>query len=185
MERRKPIVKFILVAAAMLIVLNSLDWIQSRFLSNGSSISLSAEAAQIPTLDGARLSALLTQNNKPSLLFIYASWCPHCRRQKPIMEQMLTEYGHLFNVYAISTDKNPNALATYLQNSPTNLATYRVDAQDFLDFRIELAQTGSKFVGAIPYNVFISPDKKLLAEMPGFVDKATILNAYQVTAARR
>lgn len=42
----------------------------------------------------------------PSVLFVKAEWCPHCRDAKPLMEKVATALGHAVPVYAIDADAN-------------------------------------------------------------------------------
>lgn len=174
------LLKFLLAAAVMLVAMQGLDWIAAQLARSNHSY---AQAPAVPTLDGAGFEALLTRNNKPTLVFIYASWCPYCRTQKPVIEQMQAQYANVLNVVAISIDKDPAGLARYLSHDPTTLEVYRVAGDKFLDFRVALAATGSKFTGAIPYSAYFSPQKKMLAEIPGYVDKATFERAYQFAIA--
>lgn len=144
--------------------------IMSGLLAAGVMQSVHAQSGGVRLLDGDGFRQLIQNQDRPSLVFIYASWCPHCRTQKPVVEQIAKEYGSAMRVHAISIDKDAAGLNQYLANNPTPLSVYRVPQESFLDFRVALAATGSKFVGAIPYSIILSPEGKMLAEIRGFAD---------------
>lgn len=49
-------------------------------------------------------------NNNPGMLLIYADWCGHCQRFKPVFNQIYNKIGTNFTCVSVSDDE--------LQNSP-------------------------------------------------------------------
>lgn len=44
---------------------------------------------------------------KPTLIEIYASWCPHCHRMAPIVENLKEIYAGRVNILQFDGDANP------------------------------------------------------------------------------
>lgn len=42
----------------------------------------------------------------PALLFVYVTWCPHCRNAYPLMENVAKALGQTVPVYGVDGDKN-------------------------------------------------------------------------------
>lgn len=78
----------------------------------------------VPSLSLAQLRTYLTQSEKPSLLFIYASWCPHCQRMAPYISELAEANPHSLQVIALSVDRNPEQLADYLCRTRPPFTTY-------------------------------------------------------------
>lgn len=65
--------------------------------SDENNTALSLKGQQLPefkmtTRDG-KLVASSELYDKPMLVFEWASWCPHCQKQLPIVQQMYEKYG--------------------------------------------------------------------------------------------
>lgn len=43
----------------------------------------------------------------PTLIEVYASWCPHCHRMAPIVEDMKEIYAGRVNIVQLDGDANP------------------------------------------------------------------------------
>lgn len=50
----------------------------------------------------------------PSLLFIHVEWCGHCRRARPILEDLSDRLGKSLPVIAIDGDKHKRMIASNL-----------------------------------------------------------------------
>lgn len=54
------------------------------------------------------------------LVEFYASWCPHCQRMMPVVEQVKELLGNSVNVYQFDIDKNKTlASENNVQSIPT------------------------------------------------------------------
>lgn len=117
------------------------------------------QQADIPKVELHPLSAeaikkeLAASGGKPALLFLYASWCPYCKKQFPIIEE-LSKSG--YHIIPVSVDKDAAALATFLgKNHPhTPLAPYI--AENSGDIMTWLGGLGLSYRGSIPYMVAFS-----------------------------
>lgn len=53
------------------------------------------------------------KSDKPVVIDFYASWCPPCKRLRPRLEQLASEYGTQVVVYSVDAELNPQ-LAAYM-----------------------------------------------------------------------
>lgn len=62
----------------------------------------------------------IINDQKPTLVDFYATWCGPCRVQGPILEQVKEKVGDKANVIKIDVDKNNDLAARYrVQSVPT------------------------------------------------------------------
>ena len=62
----------------------------------------------------------LTNSNPVVLVEFYASWCPHCQRMMPIVEQVKQLLGDSAPVYQFDIDENQSlASETGVESIPT------------------------------------------------------------------
>ena len=55
---------------------------------------------------------------KVILLNFWATWCPPCRYEMPLLDKLYKEYKKMgFEVVAVSLDSNPNNVTEYLKNN--------------------------------------------------------------------
>lgn len=62
----------------------------------------------------------LIQENKPTLVDFFATWCGPCKMQAPILEEVKKNVGDKANIIKIDVDKNQELAAKYnVQSIPT------------------------------------------------------------------
>jgi peroxiredoxin len=117
-----------------------------------SALALGSPAPEfsLPGIDGQTIS-LATFQGQPVLLELFATWCPHCQRMAPIMEQLLQSDGSRgLNIIGVS------ASATGIDHqTPETLDDVRDFAQKFkvtypLLFDQTLAESKAYIVQAYP-----------------------------------
>ena len=113
---------------------------------------------------------LSTSSGRPTLLEVFATWCPHCQREAPVISKLANEYKGKANV--VGVDGSPYAIdesSPETQNDVVNWAdkfgaTYPVAFDSNLDVAHKYLQ------GGFPTVVLIGIDGKVAAirsgEMP-------------------
>ncbi len=112
---------------------------------------------------------LAAQKDKPTLLFFYASWCPHCRVQLPQMLELEQRRAQDFDILYVSIDREPDALAAYLkaEHKDDSYTPYILAEGEGVQFARYLGARNSQFRGGVPYTAVFQPDGRLSHEFRG------------------
>ena len=51
----------------------------------------------------------LIKDNKVVMIEFFATWCPHCKRMEPVVEQVRELVGDSAKIYQLDIDKNSEA----------------------------------------------------------------------------
>ena len=127
-----------------------------------------AEVSQrITPMSVFKLRDKIATGNKPTFLFIYTSWCPHCRHAMPNVLS-LNEKGILKNarVFFLSLDKDKAKLANYLgeEGYKDMFVPYQFNVDESAALVSYMQSKGATFRGAIPYAALFDTHGELLAE---------------------
>lgn len=141
-----------------------------------------AQARSIPVVSTKAVLPALFAEDRPTLLLIYASWCPHCRKQFPILSQLHAEFGHNINFAALSLDSDARQLNRFLANIPTPLFFDPVilkptERRSFISL---MQNSGSRFDGAIPHVILFNKDRAIAFERVGLTQAHTLKNTFNV-----
>ncbi len=75
-------------------------------VNNAEAATLSPDG--VASLDSNGLmNKIIATDGRPTLLFVYASWCGYCKKQYPVLDDLARKYGQKFNYVPLSLDKNP------------------------------------------------------------------------------
>lgn len=139
------------------------------------------ESSIIP-FNGTQLAPLLEQHKgKPQIVFVYASWCPFCKRQFSALHQMEGAIGaDAFTVHHISVDDDVYALAQYLTTTygveaARSFAPYHVAKSERSAFTAALQRQGGTSNGAIPYIALFDKQGVLAKQFVGLTRLPVLL----------
>ena len=97
--------------------------------SGGAESGSSGGALQ--TLDMPGVEQHFTANRgKVTLVMFWATWCPACKTEMPVLEQLRAKYPpEKLDVMAISVDDTEQVMAEYLKSQPTTVDVYLSKAE--------------------------------------------------------
>ena len=79
--------------------------------------------AKLETLDMPALEKRLAANKgKVTLIMFWATWCPACKTELPVLEQLRAKYSSdQLDIMAVSVDDTEAGMSGYLQSRPTSV----------------------------------------------------------------
>jgi thiol-disulfide isomerase/thioredoxin len=135
-------------------------------------------ALSLPALDG-RSVALTVFVGKPTVVNLWASWCPPCRREMPLLQQAQAAHPEL-NFVFINQGETREDIVRYLQGQGLSLPQVLMDARR--------ATAAAFHESALPTTFFFNAQGLLVSTRVGALSRATLedrLGAIQETSARR
>lgn len=95
--------------------------------------------AKLETLDMPALEKRLAANKgKATLIMFWATWCPACKTELPVLEQLRAKYGaDKLDIMAISVDDTEQAMRSYLATRPTTIPVYLSTADVGAEFGVK------------------------------------------------
>ena len=158
------------VAAVVLIGFVGVGWAAVRVMGDGTlgqdPFGLQAPTFRLPRLEGAGSLALADFRGKPLVLNFWASWCPPCRGEAPVLAAAQRRWNDRGVVFLGIDTKDSQAGALAFQ------AQYGVDYASVADVRGELQ--ASYGVLGFPETFFIGPDGTIVAKYIGPIDRPTL-----------
>lgn len=130
----------------------------------GSSGEIAAPDTRLVTLDG-RSIALSERAGRPLVINLWASWCPPCRREMPMMAEMARSHPQIDFVFA-NQGEATDRVADYLADAGIVIETAIVDQTSLLSRHY--AAPG------LPATLFIHPDGTLAASHLGEISRESL-----------
>lgn len=134
-------------------------------------------------LDDAGLEQILAKNaGKPTLLFVYASWCPYCKKQFPMLKALQARYPQeQLAIEYIALDKDAYDLSRFLMDTYPQLpfTPYHVTVDTHPVFDAALENYGFTPDGAIPHLLLFNGKKQPVKEFKGLTPIADLREAIQ------
>lgn len=139
----------------------------------GSNGAIAAPDTRLETLDG-RSIALSERDGRPLVVNLWASWCPPCRREMPMMAEMARRHPQIDFVFA-NQGEGQERVADYLAAAGIVIDTVIAD-------RTSLLSRHYKAPG-LPATLFIHPDGTLAASHLGEISRETLSEQIKRIAA--
>ncbi len=130
----KTIMKFTLLCALALVLLG---------LGAACSGSKGAPQERFESLDMPGLEKRITENKgKVTLIMFWATWCPSCKTELPVLEQLRAKYPKdKLDILAMSVDDTEQAMRDFLQARPTTLNVLLAKADVSTEFGVRSIPT--------------------------------------------
>ncbi|WP_151445867.1 TlpA family protein disulfide reductase [Lacisediminimonas profundi] len=164
-ERRKPLLAGFAAGAAF--------WMAGTVASSlAFAPAMQMPALVLETLDGKQL-ALQSLSGKPMVVNLWATWCPPCQREMPVLRDAQARHKDIAFVF-VNQGESSEAVSRYLAGKGLVLDNVLLDSRGQLG-----SATGSR---ALPTTLFFDARGKLVDRRMGEVSEATLLQ--RVSALR-
>jgi thiol-disulfide isomerase/thioredoxin len=116
---------------------------------------------QFDTPDGGKL-AMQSLKGKPLLINFWATWCPPCVEELPLLERFYVENkAKSVQIVGLAADK-PEAVRTFLKKLPL---TFPIGITDLSG--IALSKSWGNLAGGLPFSVMLAADGRVLQRKMG------------------
>ncbi|PWB35745.1 peroxiredoxin [Pseudomonas sp. SDI] len=145
----------------------ALFWLLASWASN-----LYEQNTRLPKLSlldaQGQAVALERYRGKPLVINLWATWCPPCRREMPVLQQAQHEYPDMHFVF-VNQGETPQIVTTFLATTGLNLSHVLFDAGGQL-----AQQVGSM---ALPTTLFYDAEGRLVGSHLGELSRASLRHA--------
>lgn len=120
---------------------------------------------------------ILEQEQRPVVLFVYASWCKYCNLMYPLIDEATAKKKDKIRIVSLSIDENPQALVNYLERkvTPPHITPYNFSSRDeLIKFARMLGKKGLQFNGSVPYMTVFNQQAPL-AQLSGFLEPEKLM----------
>jgi len=121
----------------------------------------------LPTPDG-RVLALSELKGRPVVLNVWASWCPPCRRELPLLLEYARRYPQVAFVF-VDNGESPETVRAFLKRSRLQLPRLAIDTEGRLVRRLRVV--------ALPTTVFFDAEGQAVARHLGELSRAGLEDA--------
>ncbi|GEM_PF-5816426 len=134
-------------------------------------VAKGAPAPGISAVDLAGVTQTLgAGNGKATLVQFWATWCPHCRNDLPLMKEVAAKFkGQPLSIVSISVDRDRDALSAFMKDHP--LAYPVIAAYDPRNATPPLLSDRYEIQG-IPAYYFIDAQGRILETWSGSLTEA-------------
>jgi thiol-disulfide isomerase/thioredoxin len=167
-QRQPALRKPLMAATFALLVIWTAGEVAIATLTNGSRQPL--PALSLPALDG-RSVELAGFVGKPTVVNLWATWCPPCRREMPLLQQAQAAHPELHFVF-VNQGETRDVILRYLQGQGMVLQNVLIDGRK---------ATGAAFnEAALPTTLFFDAQGRLVSTRVGALSQATLDERLQV-----
>ncbi len=135
--------------------------------------------ARLTRIRGGELASQIKPGtNAGTLLFIYTSWCPYCKKAYPKITALARKYAGNITPVALSMDTDEEALAAFLssQEEPPFLLLIPREGEH-QGVMEELTRLSPDYAGGVPYVMVLDREGQLFAEFQGITETSSLENS--------
>ncbi|SNS23505.1 Thiol-disulfide isomerase or thioredoxin [Humidesulfovibrio mexicanus] len=106
---------------------------------SGDATAPAPSGGKLETLDMPAVEQRFAANKgKITLVMFWATWCPACKTELPVLEQLRAKYPpEELDILAISVDDTEEIMAEYLKSRPTTVPVYLSKAEVGSEFGVK------------------------------------------------
>ena len=121
---------------------------QSQFFSfENELVGQKAPDFTLPVLSGKKINFTQYRNGKKAILFFWATWCPHCRRQLQELNTVMSQYEKDgIKILAIDLGEEKDLVSRYVTK-------YKIDVEMVMD-QDSILEESYKLIG-VPTFIFV------------------------------
>jgi thiol-disulfide isomerase/thioredoxin len=120
---------------------------------------------QFDTPDGSKL-AMKSLKGKPLLINFWATWCPPCVEELPLLERFYSENkAKSVQIVGLAADK-PEAVRAFLKKLPL---TFPIGITDLSG--IALSKSWGNLAGGLPFSVMLAADGRVMQRKMGILSE--------------
>lgn len=119
----------------------------------------------VKKLSGQQIALSQVDSNKPRVINLWATWCPPCRREMPVLEQAQQENPKIGVVF-VNQGEHPAVVEQFLNNQSLHLDNVVLDSRGMLGNLV-----GSR---ALPTTLFVDAKGRLVDAHLGELSRATL-----------
>ena len=124
---------------------------------------------QFDTPDGGKL-AMQSLKSKPLLINFWATWCPPCVEELPLLERFYTQNkAKNVQIVGLAADK-PEAVRAFLKKLPL---TFPIGITDLSG--IALSKSWGNLAGGLPFSVMLAADGRVMQRKMGILSEDDLL----------
>ena len=184
--------RFVTAALIALLVFSAIS-LMGSFNKSGGKVSFPQNAEIVASASHVNTDILCTMSASalddmfkashelPIFIMVYASWCPHCKKMFPELNQLQQELKAKIRIVTLSIDNRAEQAEAYVRGfSPLNVETYAIrDGGTYRAVGEKLRAIGLHFQGGITSNVpvpysLVLYKGKAVAEVAGAIPPENI-----------
>ncbi|MBI2607860.1 MAG: TlpA family protein disulfide reductase [Candidatus Doudnabacteria bacterium] len=143
--------------------------VQGIEIANGSADVDKAGLADftLTSLDGADIALAGYRGQKPVILDFWATWCPNCRRDMPVLNRLYQKYKEDVEVIAVNLRENERTVRRFVEEEGFTFPVV-------LDPRGKVSREfGIQYTNT---HVFINKNGRILKVLPGDIAESDFLS---------
>ena len=187
--KRRNLVLAIAVAVPAILILVAIVLFNNRQVQSASvapeisALKVGVKAPEFSVSTTSGLFDLAKSGHKPTLVEVFATWCPHCQRETAVLDKIAAKYGSTINLVAVAgserdiTQNGPETQADVIAFADQFKVTYPIAFDPNLDVAHKYLGTG------FPTVVLVGSDGIVQSIRDGEIPQADLASALDAAIA--